>query len=153
MLNLLKKISIVVILIGTIGVALNILFGQNTITYLEIYKPTGSNLTFFKYNFWNYIDNIRTSIQDTTRLSLQNNPRTWSNAGTWDGLVNNLAYILNVIVLGLNVLMYPFRIAGYIIKTILAFSGINVINPEQTNGLKWLVELVNFLQVLAIPYV
>ena len=153
MTRLLKKICLTTILIGTIAILINSMFGYNTITFIERYRPNNSGLWFYKFNFKDYIFNLRTSFDDTTRLSLQGINRTWDNTGDLDAIVNNLAYILDVLILGLNIVLYPFRVGAYVVKTILAIIGVQVINTPSTNGLKWLIDLINFLQTLQIPMV
>lgn len=146
-----KKILILTILIGTISIALTFLFNDQNISVL-ITKETinGTALTWYKFNWVAYKENLLTQINNVTELALPIPTRSWSNEGTLDAIVNNLALMLDYIILILNVLLYPIKIGGYFVNFILAILGLNV---SQGSSLEWLGTLANRMIALTIPYV
>lgn len=154
-----KQIAIIALMIGVVAIGINMLFGTNTVSFIYRERVEASGLYWYKYDFWGYINNLKNSIADTAQLELSIQTRDWVNITStivqeqfWVDLGNNMAVILNWILFGLNVMLYPFRIAAYVIKQLLAFIGINT-QSSTNNGLWWLVQLVRFLTGLQIPYV
>lgn len=145
-------IIVFVILVGTLGVSLNMLFGYNTITYLERYRQTSTGLWFYRYNFTGYIENISNVFNDTTPLTLVLPTRAWDGSGSIASISNNLAVILDYIIVLLNVLLYPLRIGAYTLRLTLSVIGLNM-NNTPNNNIKWLVDLINTLIPLQIPYI
>ena len=136
------------LIVGVVGVGLQFMFGYNTITYIS--RENINNVWIYKYDFWGYVDNIKTSIT-TPNLDLNLPTRQWG----WNpnDTINDLAYILDIIIMLLNVVIYPLRIGALVVRTLLSFVGINVINPTSGNPLAWLVSLLQTINTLAIPYV
>lgn len=151
-------ISTILIILGVIALCLNMALGNQTVTYLKRIYIYETDLTFYEFNFKDYITNIKLSIDDTSILSLEiPNNRTWQTLGLTDfgeALGNNLAIILNWFLFIINVIIYPFRIGAYILKNILAIIGVNMDTTASENGLAWLISLVNFfIERIQIPYV
>ena len=63
----------------------------------------------------------------------------------WADLGNNLAVILNWIIYGLNILLYPFRVGGYVFKETLVILGFNVDPQNSQYGISGVVNLANWL--------
>lgn len=146
----LKQVAIILMFIGIIGVCLNMLFGYNTVSYIQTYYNE-AGIKFYKYDFKSYIENIVTQIGNTARLELSKPTRTWET-GEWGAITNDLALILDWLIFLVNIIVYPLRIGGYIIQNLWAILGITY-DPDVVNGLDWLYELSYFLQNLQIPYV
>lgn len=155
----LRLIAIWFIIVGTIGVGLNAIFGQGTFIFLHRIR-TPSGLWLYEIDIWGYVNNVKNSFSDVARLSLATPDRSWVNITSsfvqpefWEALVNNMALMLDWFIFTINVIIYPIRIGGYILLQYLALLGINVLDPEYAGGLKWLVELCTYLKSLQIPYV
>ncbi len=143
--SLVIKIGIILSILGVIALALNLVFGMGTIQYLEQIKL--GSITLYKYNFDKYFINLSNSLQDTSVLTLAWQTRTWTN-----DLINNLAYIANIFIFGINLLIYPFRVGAYVVKNILALMGVNFMNIEGSN-ISWLAQLINWLIAFVQGYI
>ena len=145
-----KEIAIILIIVGVIGFSLASIFGQEVITLISEAKTNG--ITYYKIDVWAYLDNIQVSIGQTSYLQLTTQSRSWVNITSnivqqqfWEDLGNNMAVILNWIIYGLNILIYPFRIGGYVFKQTLVILGFNVDSQNNQYGISWIVELANWL--------
>lgn len=154
--RVLKKVAIVMLFIGVIGFSLNMIFGMETITYITQHKTNG--ITYYKYDFFNYITGIRDTLANPSELKLTIQDLNWITIGSgwsadqfWQAIGNNLAYMLNVIITGLNVLLYPIRVGAYVLRFALTLIGLDITNTA--NPLYWLVSTVNTLIGLQIPFV
>lgn len=147
MTRVLKKIAILCIIGGVVGIVLNMLFGANTITYLTRFRMD-NGYWLYKYDFNAYMVNLSSSLNDTTKLTLTMPDLNWSN-----DIIQNLSVIVNILIMIANVIFYPFRISFYLVEQLLALAGVQTINISSENGLKWLIDLCNFMQQLQIPYV
>lgn len=147
-----KTLAIILIMIGTIGIALNMIFGSDSVSYLSV--DYVNNIKFYKYDFASYISNLRATLSQTTQLNLQTNPRTWQDGSTltWTALINDLAFILNYIIFAINILIYPFRIGGYILQNTWAILGLNS-NMSGQNPIYWLWILSRVMTGLQIPMI
>ena len=145
-----KTTIIFLILIGTIGIAINMIFGTGNVTYLSRFQVEG--VTYYKYDFHAYFENVTDNIQAVTELNLQLPTRTWINNLSWSSLANNLAIILDYIIFGLNILMYPFRIGGYIIINTWTILGIKP-QVDSASPIYWLYHLAEWMISLQIPYI
>lgn len=143
--SLVIKIGIALSILGVIALALNLVFGMGTINYLEQIKI--GNITLYKYNFDEYFINLSNSLQDTSVLTLSWQARTWTS-----DIVNDLAYIANIFIFILNVLIYPFRVGAYVVKNILAILGVNFTQIEGSN-ITWLAQLINWLIAFVQEYI
>lgn len=149
-----------VMIIGIIALALNNMFGNVVNFNTQEAIPGGSGLTWYKYDTFSYIENIKNTFKNTAQLTLQTPNRTWVNAGFdfwdqgefWEATWNNLALILDWILFGLNVILYPIRLGGYFLQIVMSIIGINVINYDG-NPIKWLIDLTYFLTELQISYI
>ena len=63
-----RKILITVILLGTFAVAFNILFGENTVIYVQRSIIPNTTLSWYEFNTLAYFRGLETSITDTTIL-------------------------------------------------------------------------------------
>ena len=144
----------VLIIIGVIGVAMVMLFGNNTSTYLNRTTIEGTAIVWYKFDFHKYIEKLLTEITNTTVLELKLPTRHWYHSidiTNWgDVLANNLAVILDYVILIINVLLYPLKVGGYLINFFLALMGINTGNES---SLHWLGAMSNVLIQIEIPYV
>lgn len=162
MLYKLKTFCVILMIVGVIGIAINTMFGYGTVSWFTRYR--NGNVWLYRFDVSGYIRNIELSFQDYSRLSLSMPETEWIDMADydysiidgewWQILGNNLAVMLNYVLLIGNVLIYPIRIGAYAIREILAVVGVNVINPNADSGLYWLVSLCNWLQENAqIPYI
>lgn len=154
MLYRLKYLCVIMMIIGMIGIAINTIFGYGTVDLFVRYRV--GTIWLWKFNVKAYISNIELSFQDVSRLTLELPERQWMSLtdGFWEGLSNNLALMLDYIILIGNVIMYPIRIGAYAVREVLAIIGINVVNPNTESGIFWLVKLTNYMQeYMQIPYI
>lgn len=148
-----KKAAIFFIIIGAIGLSINLLFGSNTFVYQEKVRITGS-LFAYKLNIWAYLQNLKDTITNTTMFNLTAITRSWDEGATdWAKLLNNLAFIVDILILLINIICFPFRLGGYMLLNMLAVFGINTIGQNAGGGLAWLVKTCKFLREMQIPYV
>lgn len=149
-----------VMIIGVIALALNNMFGNVVNLSTQEAIPGGSGLTWYKYDTFGYIENIKNTFKNTAQLTLTQPTREWQSASFdfwdqgdfWEATWNNLALFLDWIIFGLNVLLYPIRLGGYFLQIVMSLLGINVIQYEN-NPLKWLIDLTYFLTNLEISYI
>lgn len=141
------KIVIVIMLIPVIGVALNITFGWATVTFLSVIR-TGNNIYLYKFDVWNYIQNLKNSFETVSNLSINWQTRLWN-----DDIINNLAYLTNIIIYIGNLLIYPFRVGGYLVINILAILGVDTISQANAGGLQWLVDTCKFARDMQLMYI
>ena len=153
---MLKRLALFIILIGVFGVAINMLFGYNTVAFLEKYRIEGG-LWLYKIDTFGYMQKLQNSFTDTAVLKLDLPWRTWHNLDA-DNVIDNLTRLgwnlqlmVDYIIFILNIIIYPIRLGSYIIRNILAVLGIRVTGAEQS-GLYWLIQLVNAMGMVKIPY-
>lgn len=145
-------LMLAVCVLGVIALALNQILGNViNLSYKEQIGNTG--LYWQRYDTWAYIQNLKNSFRNTTELSLNLPTREWeySNSG-WGWLSNDLALLLDYIILVINILLYPLRIGFYMVQIIMSLIGIDTINYAN-NPLKWLIDLTYRIKSLQIPYV
>lgn len=158
--KLLLKIITATIVIGILAISFNTAFGNETITFLqkEQIQYIGSKFYIYKFNYWAYLRNLQLSTTDLSILTFNTPTREWITEITIDNWFtifgNNLAVILDYIILIINVLLYPIKIGAYILKNMIAILGINTDLTNDENGLKWLIIFINnILGNIQIPYV
>ncbi len=159
---IIKAITFTIVL-GIVALALNNSIGMHTITWIhqKQFLYTG-NQTYYMWVFdWNgYISNMNTSVQDLSVLVFKLPTRQFTDPDSitidnfFDTIGNDLAVILNFIIMILNVLLYPFKFTSYLLTNMLAILGVNTNTSDPQNGLAWLVTFVrDILGSLTIPYV
>lgn len=151
--KIIATLTIGVILLGTIGYGLNILFHENIITYMSVVQRDG--ITYYKYDVFNYIQTLADTLDTIPDLSLSIPTRQWLyNASITEVaylIGNDLAVILNWLLFTINIFLYPLRIVFFATKLILTIIGLNML--EQGTSLAWLQILCNVMITLQIPYV
>ena len=153
-----KYITIWTIIIGVMGYALNYIW-PNTITFLEpvtAHPMSNFSVDIQTFNFHAWFENLSIAASKQTTLTLDMPTRKWiSDPGIFEifeMLVNNLALILDYMILAINVAIFPFRLIAYIVQLVMAFVGLNVNSPN--SAFKWLFDLIDwFINRLQIPYV
>ena len=153
-----KQMIKLIIILGTIAVALNLLFGNNTIQFVQKQQINGTWLTWYSYDIQGYVRNLETTITDTTDLQLILPTRTWIDTDAsmitsefWDALGNNLALILDYIIMAINILIYPLKVGGYVLGIVLSLFGIELTN--ESSDIYWLCNISQIFKALSIPYV
>lgn len=147
MTNKIRVVATALILLGAIGVAFNILFGNSTITFLTQERIEETNLIWYKFDIQSYLDNLTTTITDTTELKLNIPEIDYASLEWYDYIWVAVDYVILVI----NILLYPLKIGGYLVKFVLALLGFNLYN--QASGMYWLGYLAQYLVGLTIPYI
>ena len=152
-----KYIFFGIIILGLIAIAFNLIFGYGTIDFVYRERIEGG-LWYYRYDTVGYLNNIQTSITDVAVLKLDMPTRQWDTTAwdltNWANILgNNLAVMFDYWVMLINISLYPLRVGAYFIKQILALIGINVLNPNPNSNISWLVEFVNNLVTISIPYV
>lgn len=160
-----SKVAVLTIFIGVIGFSLNIIFasqnGYVPITYIS--ERTVNGITFYHYDFWNYVENIRNTIQSVSQMSIAQPTRVWMDMQegveyiSYNMLVlqNNLILILDWMVLGINILIYPIRLVFYVIQIILSLVGVPVLDQNGAayqSNISWLIQLINWGKAVQLPY-
>ena len=142
-------------IIGIFGVALNILFNAQIISYLNYVRIDSTDTWIYTFDFAAYIKNIELSINDTAELELLLPTRQWQTPydlpSFFDAFGNNMAMILDYIILILNVIIYPMRVGAYLLQNVLVVIGLQIYDPPQE--LEWLATLTSTLKGLQIPYI
>lgn len=155
--KVITKIAIITIIMGCIALSFNVAFGNQTITYVERIRLGTTGAYYYKFNFAEYLQNLTLSISNTSTLTLQMPTRTWQTMTSiidGEALGNNLALILDYLIMVINIIIYPLRIGAYILKNLTAIIGINQDTTNQYNGMAWLVNLLEWLIArVAIPYI
>lgn len=161
------KVLIIFTMIALIGVALNSMFGvagdYSPISFITKEQIGETSLYWFKYDFHSYTSNISNTFSNFSILSLEFPKTEWQNTTAsivedefWAVLLNDLSYIFNWIIFGINILLYPLRIGGYLLLNLLSIVGLNtqeIILNNQAEGLGWLVLLAKVLAEFQIPFI
>lgn len=146
-----RQIIITTVLLGTIGVAFNVLFGENTMVYVGQELIPNTAISWYRLDLNAYIQNLKTMITDTTQLELKLPTKHWIRiVQSFEDIGHNLAIVLDYIILIINVLIYPLRLGGYLLRFLIALLGLNT---GSNSSLNWLGIFVNNLVSLAIPYI
>lgn len=143
-----------ILIIGVIGVSLNILFGNNTMIFVHRELITGTSMTWWKFDSLGYIKQLQTSITDTTKLQLEIPNKHWMPVdGTdwYNDLGHDLSILVDYVILLINVFIYPMKLGGYLMRFVLAILGLNFADPE--SGVYWLGSIANTLLNFQIPYI
>lgn len=156
--NLLLKIITFTIVLGIIALAINNTFGSATFVYLRkvnIMYVNGQPTYMWKLDLWNYIKNIQTTASNPSVLQFELPTRQWdSTVQSYQDFTNNLALVVDYIIVILNVILYPLKVGSYLLQNILAILGINTNTSDANNGLAWLVIFVrDMLSKVVIPYI
>lgn len=136
-------ITTVTLMIGVIGTALSLLFGANTVSYIQTINVNG--VTFKTYDFKSYVEQLNYQFNDLSRLELYLPPLS-----SEDDILTWLKNLLLVVIFATNIFLYPLRIGSYIVGIVLALIGINM--QATDNPLHWLVVLFQTITELQIPY-
>ena len=150
-----RKIINFTLIIGIVGIAFNYVFGANTVGYIKQIQVPNTDLVMYQYDFAAYIRNLTIVFQETPSIVLEIPTRTWQTLTmeAWaDQLGNNLALILDYIIMINNVLNFPLRVGGYAVRIAISILGINLVDPPNTN-INWLIVLIDTLRNLFIPYI
>ena len=155
------KIITFTIVIGVFALAFNMAFGNQTITYLtkiRVNTTQGNNFYYYKFDFWNYLKNIQLTTSDISVLTFEMPTRTWQSptdiTDFFPIIANDLAVILDYVIMIINILLYPLRVGAYLIRNVLAILGVNTDTTNEYNGLAWLIKFVrDILSRIAIPYI
>lgn len=133
------------------------IFGMTT-PYLQTTYQNGITMRYF--DFAMYFKTLSNSFTNFGQeLSIQMPDKHWVDSGAdflyvW---TNNMAVILNYIIMFINILLWPVRLIGWLIKQALIILGqipeaITINN--QTYNPQWYMEVLNWIsQKFAIPYI
>jgi len=149
-------VCIPIIVLGVVALALNMALGGGVIEYIHQHQIPNTNLTWYEYDVWGYVDDLRNSFRSIDQISLEMPSREWLELDRdfWERLGNNLALMLDYLIMVINLLLYPLRIGFYFIQIILNILGINTLQGSyENNPLKWLIDLTYVFKNLQIPYV
>ena len=151
MLGFLKKLIIPIITLGVVGFSLNLVFGANTIAYLTPINVNG--VIMYKYDIYSYINNIKYQFDDISKLVIDFPNLNWTpQSNPIDTVILIIANIARIMLTGVNILIYPLRVAFYIIGVILAIIGLQMNIYESTqNPLFWLIYLIKTIIQFQIP--
>lgn len=141
--KILKPIAIVIIILGTIGIALNIFFKGQAIGFLEYHET--AYVQYYTYNFHDYFLNLKQSLNNYDKLTLT------IPVNDFSGFVEGLTTIANYLIMMINILLYPIRIGAYVGKILLSLIGFNMTNPIENT--QWLVQFIDSGINLQIGYI
>lgn len=154
--ELVKKLMPWTIILGVVGFIFISMFGTQAIIFINSRQVNG--LTFYSIDVLAYTKNLKDSIGGISALIFPLPNRKWENiTGNvlqeqfWKSLVNNLAMILNMIIVLANALLYPLKVGAYAVKQVLAILGVNM--SDSGHGLTWLVYTANILINMKCSYV
>lgn len=149
--NLILRIFTFTILMGIVALAINTVFGRESILFLTKERhllPDGSAWYMWKFNWLGYVQNIQTTAADASVLQFKLPQIDLTD------FLGVLKTILNFVILLINILLYPFRASSYFLQNILALLGVNQDTSNINNGLAWLITFIrDILGNIAIPYV
>ena len=161
--KLVIPIVIFTILLGIVALALNTALGNHTITYIEKIRYTTGNTSFYywKFTWWQYLSNLELTTTDLSILQFDMPSRQWIHITAtitqeqfWIELGNNMALMLDYVIMVINILLYPLKIGAYLLRNVLAILGINQDTTDSRNGLAWMVIFVrDILTRIVIPYI
>lgn len=156
--NLILKTVTFTIILGIVALAINHAFGSATFVFLRkvnIMYVNGEPQYMWRLDVWNYIKNIQTTASNPSVLQLVLPDREWdSTVQSYQDFTNNLALVVDYIIVVLNVLLYPLKVGSYLLQNLLAILGINTNTSDPNNGLSWLVIFVrDMLSKVVIPYI
>ena len=155
--KIIGKIVVFTIVLGVVALAFNTTIGSNTIPFLKkeiIYYGTNTHFYIWKIDVWNYLHNIELSTSDVSILQLNLPTRQWQTVDSFTDFGNNMALILDYIILIINIMLYPIRLGAYLLRNIVAILGINTDTTDINNGLAWLTVFINeILGRIVIPYI
>lgn len=149
--SIVLKILTFSILMGIVALTINTAFGSETVLFLqkEQHFTLGSKWYIWKFNWWGYVNNLTTSTTDVSVLQLELPPRQWNS-----DIANNLGLIMDYLILIINILLYPLKLASYLVTNVLALFGVNMDVTNSKNGLAWLVTFVrDMLSRIVVPYI
>ena len=150
--KLIGKILVFTIVMGIVAFALNTVFGHDTVLLLSKeahYLPNGAKWYMWKFNWWEYVSNLHTTVTDASVLQFKLPERQWDN-----NVANNLALIMDYLIVIINVIIYPLKLASYLLQNVLALLGINMDATNENNGLAWLVIFArDMLSKVVVPYI
>lgn len=147
------------ILLGVFALALNMVLGNQTITFVEKVNVNtlGTNFYIWRFNFWPYINNLQLSATNVSELIFKLPTRKWrwmSNVFDGEALTNDLALMVDWVIMIINIILYPIRVTAYLIRNTLAICGVNNDTTNPNNGLSWLVIFVReVIGNFKIPYI
>ena len=152
------KVITGLIILGVIGYSLNLVLPGTIVSYIT--KEMHMGQTIYRYDLYAYIEELKTTLSSIDVFEIEFFEREWVDIDSnifesefWEALVNNLAYMLDVVIFAINLILYPFRFMFWVIKFILALIGVAVNDPNLNNGLQWLIQAINFMAGLQIPFV
>ena len=143
----LRVVASMLMMLGAIGVAFNILFGYGTISFLREEYITGTQMVWYRLDVHGYLVNLQTTIEDTAELELKLPNINYAELEWYDYIWVAVDYVILII----NILLYPLKVGGYMVKFVLALLGFNLTNDQ--SGMYWLGYLASRLVGLTIPYI
>lgn len=158
-----KKILTIIgftVILGVLAIAFNTAFGNQTVTYLTKVRIEFGTFHFYmwKFDFTEYVKSLELSTSDLSKLQFKLPTRQWRWTGDindwFTDLANDLAVILDYIIVVANALLYPLRVGAYLLRNILAILGVNADTSNANNGLAWLITFVNnIMEYAQIPFI
>lgn len=137
-----RNIIIAISILAIAGLALNIILGANTVSYLTYHEYPVKHYIF---DFSNYITTINTNIQKFTDIKLDMPDFIISSSNDY------ITVVVNGFIMIINILLFPIRYGAYVGNIILSIIGINMLNPPES--IKWLVDFINSGITLTIAYI
>lgn len=144
MVNVIKKVSPIIIFIACFFLASTALFGENA-TLIQKYT-TSNGTIILKMNLNTYFSNIYTSfgtfgnsINKYSSLKLQ-----------FDNVINAMISILNCLICLLNTLLIPLSLLSCVLTTIFSLIGFPA---NETNFLYNIFNTINTLQIQYVNYI
>lgn len=141
MFTAIKKTLPYILLIGFFGL-LAIQLGMTGLTYLEKVEING--FTQYRFNLSPYLLNINLSFD-----KFVNNIQTFYEGAVynWDGIVNSIKSIGNIVVAVLNTLLMPFSILASFLNILFALVGFPL------NDSNFIYSMFSGMASLQIPYI
>jgi len=154
-----NKIAIIftfVIVVGVLALAFNTILGRDTIMLLEKERIVAGTTSFYIYkiDIGKYIQNIQLATSNISILVFDMPSRQFVAVQTLSDIGNNIAVLIDYVIMIINVMLYPIKIGSYLLQNVLAIVGINNDTTNINNGLAWLVIFVrDILSRIVIPYI
>lgn len=152
-----KRFTIILIVIGVIGIALDNIWGYNTITYLTRYRDPGSGLWFWRYDFGAYIKNLNNSLDVNLQEFITLPTRQWNwniDLTNWPNvLTNNLMVVLNwLFFIWNNGVLIFYHVGAWLLSNVLALIGFDMTADYSGQPAYWLISAIQYLRSGIFPY-
>ena len=144
------------LIIAAFGWATNMVYynmGYTSPVVTYMYQINVNGIKMWKYDFYNYIDNIIFALKTPFQVNFNFVTYEWQATNNFVAdISHNIGLIANFFILIINLILLPFNIIGYVITVICSLVGIPLL-ADSSNPLKWLVDIGTTLRDITVNYI